>query len=90
MSNTVGEPSRDAAVQAVFLDITRTFGISFVPDLFEGMRTRPSPPNKLSAVCKTRHRPAVCLAIGCHYPIKDREDVMAHHVDSGEARGRAS
>ena len=26
----------------MFLNITRTFGISFVPDLFEGMHTRPA------------------------------------------------
>ena len=34
--------SRACAAQAVFLDITRTFAISFVPDLFEGMRNRPA------------------------------------------------
>ena len=33
---------RDATVQTVCLDITRTFNISFVPDLFEGMRNRPA------------------------------------------------
>ncbi len=36
------ELTRFATVQTVFLDITRTFGISFVPDLFEGMRNRPA------------------------------------------------
>ena len=34
--------SRRAAVEAIFSEITRTFGISFVPDLFEGMRNRPA------------------------------------------------
>jgi hypothetical protein len=33
---------RHAATQALFADITRTFGISFVPDLFVGMRDRPA------------------------------------------------
>ncbi len=33
---------RQATSQAIFLDITRTFGISFVPDLFEAMRSRPA------------------------------------------------
>lgn len=33
---------RDATVQTVCLDITRTFNISFVPDLFESMRSRPA------------------------------------------------
>lgn len=33
---------RHAASEAIFLDITRTFGISFVPDLFEAMRSRPA------------------------------------------------
>lgn len=34
--------AREMAAQAVFADITRVFGTSFVPDLFEGMRTRPA------------------------------------------------
>ncbi|ODT46837.1 MAG: hypothetical protein ABS70_00150 [Nitrospira sp. SCN 59-13] len=34
--------SRHTTVQTVFQDITRTFGISFVPELFEGMRHRPA------------------------------------------------
>ncbi|MDP1948036.1 MAG: hypothetical protein Q8L77_11110 [Nitrospirota bacterium] len=33
---------RHAATQALFADITRTFGVSFVPDLFVGMRDRPA------------------------------------------------
>ena len=33
---------RQATSQAIFLDITRTFGISFMPDLFEAMRSRPA------------------------------------------------
>jgi hypothetical protein len=33
---------RHAATQALFADITQTFGISFVPDLFVGMRDRPA------------------------------------------------
>lgn len=36
------ELTRCATVQTVFLDITRTLDISFVPDLFEGMRNRPA------------------------------------------------
>ncbi len=39
-SMTDAELARSATVQTVFLDITRTFDISFVPDLFEGMRNR--------------------------------------------------
>ena len=39
---TDAERTRSATVQTVFLDITRTFDISFVPDLFEGMRNRPA------------------------------------------------
>lgn len=35
------EHSRSFAIQAVLLDITRTFDISFVPDLVESMRNRP-------------------------------------------------
>ena len=31
------ELSRQAAVHAVFMDITRTLGVSFVPDLFVGI-----------------------------------------------------
>lgn len=38
----VGEISRSAATQAVFLDITQMFGITFVPDLFVQMRTKPA------------------------------------------------
>ncbi|MDR4471920.1 MAG: hypothetical protein MRJ92_04460, partial [Nitrospira sp.] len=34
--------TRDTTVQTVFQDITRTFGISFVPELFEDMRHRPA------------------------------------------------
>jgi hypothetical protein len=34
--------TRDTTVQSVFQNITSTFGISFVPELFEGMRHRPS------------------------------------------------
>jgi hypothetical protein len=33
---------RHAATQALFADITRTFSVSFVPDLFVGMRDRPA------------------------------------------------
>ncbi|MBU6435834.1 MAG: hypothetical protein KJS98_21200 [Nitrospirae bacterium] len=36
--------TRYVTVQAVLQDITRTFGISFVPELFEGMRNRPAYP----------------------------------------------
>ncbi|MGE3151995.1 MAG: hypothetical protein AB7G48_11545 [Nitrospiraceae bacterium] len=39
---TDAELTRSTTVQAVFLDITRTFDISFVPDLFDGMRNRPA------------------------------------------------
>ena len=38
----VAEISRSAATQAVFLDITQMFGITFVPDLFVQMRTKPA------------------------------------------------
>lgn len=38
----VAEISRSVATQAVFLDITQTFGITFVPDLFVQMRTKPA------------------------------------------------
>lgn len=41
-SMTDAELTRCATVQTVFLDITRTFEISFAPDLFEGMRNRPA------------------------------------------------
>lgn len=41
-SMTDAELTRSATVQTVFLDITRTFDIAFVPDLFEGMRDRPA------------------------------------------------
>ncbi len=41
-SLTNAELTRPATVQTVFLDITRTFEISFVPELFEGMRNRPA------------------------------------------------
>ncbi len=41
-SMTDAELTRFATVQTVFLDITRTLDISFVPDLFEGMRNRPA------------------------------------------------
>ncbi len=34
--------TRETTVQRVFQNITSTFGISFVPELFEGMRHRPS------------------------------------------------
>lgn len=33
---------RQATSQAIFMDITHTFGISFVPDLFDAMRARPA------------------------------------------------
>lgn len=33
---------RQTAVHTVFMDITRTLGVSFVPDLFVGMRDRPA------------------------------------------------
>lgn len=36
------ELSRHAATQALFADITQTFGVSFVPDLFVGMSDRPA------------------------------------------------
>lgn len=36
------EISPCVASQAVFFDITQTFGVSFVPDLFVGMRDRPA------------------------------------------------
>lgn len=36
------ELSRQSATQAVFLDITETFGVSFVPDLFIGMGAKPA------------------------------------------------
>lgn len=39
---TGSELSRVAATQAVFLNITRTFGIAFVPELFEEMSARPA------------------------------------------------
>ena len=71
-SNTVGELSRDAPVPAVFLDITRTFGISCVPDLFERMRARPAYLEAAwelfkedlgldSLNCKTRHIMALAI-----------------------------
>jgi|CXWL01.1.fsa_nt_gi hypothetical protein len=41
-SCTTVKQKRHAATQAVFSDISRTFDISFVPDLFEGMRDRPA------------------------------------------------
>lgn len=41
-SMTDAKLTRSATVQTVFLDITRTFDISFVPELFEGMRNRPA------------------------------------------------
>ncbi len=41
-SMTEAEFSRFAAAQVVFQDITRTFDITFVPDLFESMRDRPA------------------------------------------------
>ncbi len=41
-SLTNAELTRSATVQTVFLDITRTFDISYVPELFEGMRNRPA------------------------------------------------
>lgn len=41
-SPTDADLTRYTTVQTVFLDITRTFGISFVPELFEGMRHRPA------------------------------------------------
>lgn len=41
-SMTEAEFSRFTAAQVVFQDITRTFDITFVPDLFEGMRDRPA------------------------------------------------
>ncbi len=36
------EQSRIAATQTVFLDITQTFGIAFVPELFKGMSEKPA------------------------------------------------
>ncbi len=36
------EISPCVASQAVFFDITQTFGVSFAPDLFVGMRDRPA------------------------------------------------
>ena len=36
------ELSRQTAVHAVFMDITRTLGVSFVPDLFVGMSDQPA------------------------------------------------
>ena len=36
------ELSHHTAAQAVFMDITQTFGITFVPDLFAGMENRPA------------------------------------------------
>ncbi|NGZ04285.1 MAG: hypothetical protein CV090_14690 [Nitrospira sp. WS238] len=39
---TDAELIRSATVHTVFLDITRTFDISFVPELFEAMRNRPA------------------------------------------------
>jgi hypothetical protein len=43
---------RNAAVQVVFLDITGTFEISFVPDLFDGMSTRPAYLEAAWELCK--------------------------------------
>lgn len=34
--------SRQTTVHTVFMDITQTFGVSFIPDLFVGMRTQPA------------------------------------------------
>lgn len=34
--------AREMAAQAIFADISRVFGSSFVPDFFEGMSTRPA------------------------------------------------
>ena len=36
------ELSHHTAAQTVFMDITQTFGITFVPDLFAGMENRPA------------------------------------------------
>ncbi len=40
MGQNCAELSRQTAVHTLFMDITRTLGVSFVPDLFEGMRNR--------------------------------------------------
>ena len=34
--------TRIVAIRAVYLDISQTFGVSFVPELFEGMSARPA------------------------------------------------
>ncbi len=41
-SLTDADLTRYTTVQTVFLDIAQTFDISFVPELFEGMRNRPA------------------------------------------------
>ena len=38
----VAEISCSVAAQAVFMDITQTFGVSFIPDLFVKMNDRPA------------------------------------------------
>ena len=38
----VAEISRRVAAQAMFMDITQTFGVSFIPDLFVEMSDRPA------------------------------------------------
>lgn len=43
---------RHAATQALFADITQTFGVSFVPDLFMGMRDRPAYLEAAWELCK--------------------------------------